>query len=1466
MEDLFDCRAPCDCPRQPGDCERLRTRSICYGSGDDVSWSWSWSWVGMIVLVLTLLTTCAAAQSVTDIAPLNRTGVCQSIDIRNSVDQFSQLQGCQVIEGFLQIVLIDKADPNEYDNLTFPDLQEVTSYVLLYRVNGLRSLGKLFPNLSVIRGNELFYDYALVIFEMLHLQELGLTSLTDILRGGVYFVKNPMLCYIDTIAWNLIAKQAPKELEAEETHFIRLQNNKRKNECPICPKDCPLMAATQDNHLCWGPQHCQKVCPSSCGNRACDSTGACCADNCLGGCQVNNATNCFACRGVLLEGRCIDSCPAAMYKYLNRRCVTEEECHALPKPRQVSTTSSEPDPMPDHPWKPFQKDWECIHTCPAGYLETNNSGRYNCKLCEVDKCRKECSGGNVDSIAVAQRLRDCTYIKGSLEIQIRGGINVVKELEESLNKIEEINGYLKIVRSFPLMSLNFLKKLKIIHGNDLESGKYSLVVLDNQNLLELWDWETKGKDFQIKRGRLFFHFNPKLCVDKITELKELAHLPDFTDLEVAQNSNGDKVACNVKELEVTVYKRTAKAVLIRWKQFTHYDSRTLLGYVIYSIEAPYENVTMYDGRDACGGDGWRVDDIAPPDPTDKVASDEDTWMEAILTHLRPYTQYAFYIKTYTIATEKVGAQSKIKYFRTYPDTPTVPRALKAYSNSSSELIIHWISPIIPNGNVTHYIVRGTWEQEDQKFLEQRNYCTEPLSLPDTKHSQMKVDEDGMDLGVDGILGPTIYDKKDCVCKKDDKAEREKKQKEKEIQFQIHFEDALHNQVYVKRKNVPEDLNSVSTDVRPQRDKREIQFRGDKVNNEFPKLEKSSPGTTEESQNKPLGANFEHVVWGKNTLSVHMLRHFAHYTISVTACRELIPEEPQTSKTTCSAQSIISARTLPLNTADTVPYLNVEVMDVSNHSGDVLLKWDEPQSPNGLIVTYQIEYRRIDIENYKPTVECITRRQYQNMSKSYILKNLGPGNYTVKVRATSLAGNGNYTESVNFYIQERQSVSMLQLLIIIIICVVLLVALGFLLFVYHRKQMAQEVANSRLIASVNPEYVSTMYVADQWEVPRCQIELVKELGQGSFGMVWRGIAYNIVPGHEKMDCAVKTVNETASDRERIEFLNEASVMKGFNTNHVVQLLGVVSMGQPTLVVMELMANGDLKSYLRSHRPDAAEDPNRQPPTLREILQMAIEIADGMAYLAAKKFVHRDLAARNCMVAEDLTVKIGDFGMTRDIYETDYYRKGTKGLLPVRWMAPESLKDGVFTSSSDVWSYGVVLWEMATLASQPYQGLSNDQTLKFVIEKHVMIPPDNCPENLYWLMKRCWQYKPSMRPTFLDLVTELLPEANDRFATVSFYHSPEGQEVRRGAGVELVISEPAPVTTGEVPEPGVETAGAGGETTPLCISREIEDFSLGSDDEENYNKQSSGSSKVSNGSTTTPNGYILARPNGIKTTKC
>merc|ERR1719495_2113969 len=167
----------------------------------------------------------------------------------------------------------------------------------------------------------------------------------------------------------------------------------------------------------------------------------------------------------------------------------------------------------------------------------------------------------------------------------------------------------------------------------------------------------------------------------------------------------------------------------------------------------------------------------------------------------------------------------------------------------------------------------------------------------------------------------------------------------------------------------------------------------------------------------------------------------------------------------------------------------------------------------------------------------------------------------------------------------------------------------------------------------------------------------------------------------------------------------------------------------------MDNGDLRKYLRSMRPDNKDNPG-VPPTLKRILQMALEIADGMAYLSVKKYVHRDLAARNCMVSADLVVKVGDFGMAQDVYETEYYRKEGRGFLPVRWMAPESIRDGKFTSQSDVWSYGVVLWEMATLAEVPYQGLANEQVMSYVKEGRKMHRPENCPDILYNLMSECW----------------------------------------------------------------------------------------------------------------------------------
>ncbi|XP_066590355.1 insulin-like receptor isoform X2 [Prorops nasuta] len=1277
--------------------------------------------------------------------------VCQSIDIRNSVNQFSRLKGCRVVEGFVQILLIDRADDSAYANLTFPELVEITGYLVLYRVNGLRSVGHLFPNLTVIRGHSLFINYALVAFEMMHLQEIGLTSLTDIQRGSVRFEKNPALCYVDTIEWDVIAKAGKGE------HVI--SGNKPKNGCPVCSKSCPTRPTKLDENLCWNRQDCQQMCERKCEEKACNVDGECCHPSCLGSCIGPRDDQCKICKEVMLESnQCVQSCPPGMYVFMNRRCVKEDECRNMKRPREALST------VKNYPYKPF--NGSCVMECPAGFMEEERSGKSSCVKCD-GPCLKECPGASVDSIASAQRLRGCTHIRGSLEIQIRGGKNIVKELEDSLNMIVEIDGYLKIVRCFPLISLNFLKSLKVIHGKSLDNGKYTLAVFDNQNLQELWDWETHPTIKILSKdgpAKIFFHFNPKLCLHKIEKLRDKAGLGKFTELEVASNSNGDKVACNVTELQSRVTKYMPEAVLIEWEAFTHHDPRSLLGYVVYFIEAPNENVTMYDGRDACGGDGWRVDDVSATESTDNSNADtndkfnssvpkEPVYLIHILTQLKPYTQYAFYVKTYTIATERSGAQSKVRYFTTLPDAPSAPRALSTWSNASSELVMTWHPPLRKNGNLTHYRIVGRWEPDDPSFLAQRNYCDEPMLLPEKKPISVMAEEERKRAEAENEMAKVPKTSCDCVDREPDQSMREK-----EVSSSIAFEDALHNQVYIKRMN-----------SRRRRDVSEML--------EEPH-EKYMNHTQEDQQGSDKIINgtyteFERLIPSTNlTFVMKSLRHFAVYNIEVQACREQVEND---TKNNCSTKSMRTYRTLPLENADDIPVnsLKLSVIGGNNSLATVKLRWNEPPQPNGLIVTYQIEYKRVDIQNIKATVVCIIRRDFVNAGYSYLLKDLPAGNYSVKVRATSLAGNGAYTEVKYFFLEEYSTTDTLWFLY----CTILFIALALLslgtFYVIKRKFGMRRVPSSRLIATCNPEYVSTTYVADEWEVCRTQIQLIKELGNGSFGMVYEGLAKNVIKGKPEVRCAVKTVNEEASERQRMEFLNEASVMKAFKTHHVVKLLGVVSKGHPTLVVMELMVNGDLKSYLRSQRPDTT----KTPPTLRRILQMAIEIADGMSYLSAKKFVHRDLAARNCMVAEDLTVKIGDFGMTRDIYETEYYRKGTKGLLPVRWMAPESLKDGVFTSFSDVWSFGVVLWEMVTLGSQPYLGLSNDQVLRYVIDGGVMERPENCPDLLYNLMRRTWNRKTTRRPTFIDIATILLQEVKlDNFEKVSFYHSPEGIEAR------------------------------------------------------------------------------------------
>uniref|UniRef100_A0A8C9TAN9 receptor protein-tyrosine kinase n=1 Tax=Scleropages formosus TaxID=113540 RepID=A0A8C9TAN9_SCLFO len=286
------------------------------------------------------------------------------------------------------------------------------------------------------------------------------------------------------------------------------------------------------------------------------------------------------------------------------------------------------------------------------------------------------------------------------------------------------------------------------------------------------------------------------------------------------------------------------------------------------------------------------------------------------------------------------------------------------------------------------------------------------------------------------------------------------------------------------------------------------------------------------------------------------------------------------------------------------------------------------------------------------------------------------------------------------------------------------------------------------------------------IGRSLLSIGKVLGEGEFG--------SVVEGHLKLQdgmsekVAVKTMKmDTFSQKEIEEFLNEAACMKDFHHPNVIRLLGVcldVSSGHipKPMVILPFMKYGDLHSFLLRSR---LGDSQLYLPT-QTLLKFMIDIALGMEYLSSKNFLHRDLAARNCMLRDDMTVCVADFGLSKKIYSGDYYRQGRIAKMPVKWIAVESLADRVFTVKSDVWAFGVTMWEIASRGMTPYPGVQNHEIYDYLLEGHRLKQPADCLDELYDTMLSCWRADPQDRPLFTELrirlekLAEKLPEATSR----------------------------------------------------------------------------------------------------------
>ncbi|KAL1131377.1 hypothetical protein AAG570_010994 [Ranatra chinensis] len=283
---------------------------------------------------------------------------------------------------------------------------------------------------------------------------------------------------------------------------------------------------------------------------------------------------------------------------------------------------------------------------------------------------------------------------------------------------------------------------------------------------------------------------------------------------------------------------------------------------------------------------------------------------------------------------------------------------------------------------------------------------------------------------------------------------------------------------------------------------------------------------------------------------------------------------------------------------------------------------------------------------------------------------------------------------------------------------------------------------------------------RWEFPREKLRLQTVLGQGNFGQVWKAEADDI-SGHEGLTrlVAVKTVKEGASQREKEDLLRELGIMQDLGAHpNVVTLLGCCTEKEPYLLIMEYVMYGKMLAFLREHRTRAHYfnfSDLSSALTSRDLTVFAYCVARGMEYLVSKGIIHRDLAARNILVDHNKLCKIADFGMSRNVRDTGqiYEQRPNKGALPIRWMAPESLQFCLFTHKADVWSYGILLWEIITLGSTPYATMGAREVIRRVKDGYRLERPKHCKPEYYKVLTKCWHYEPSKRPTFSELRQDL-----------------------------------------------------------------------------------------------------------------
>ncbi|XP_064196036.1 ephrin type-A receptor 7 isoform X4 [Anguilla rostrata] len=441
------------------------------------------------------------------------------------------------------------------------------------------------------------------------------------------------------------------------------------------------------------------------------------------------------------------------------------------------------------------------------------------------------------------------------------------------------------------------------------------------------------------------------------------------------------------------------------------------------------------------------------------------------------------------------------------------------------------------------------------------------------------------------------------------------------------------------------------------------------------------------------------------------------------------------------------------TSQAAPSQVSEVIKERVQERSVQLSWQEPEQPNGVITEYEIKY-------YEKDQKDRIYSTVKSRSTSATVNNLKPSTaYVFQIRAFTAAGYGTYGPRLEVTTKEEATATIVSseqnpVIIIAVVAVAGTIILVFMVFgfIIGRRHCGYSKADQEGDEELYFQCTKTYIDPETYEDPNQAVhQFAKELdascikierviGAGEFGEVCSGRLK--LPGKRDMSVAIKTLKNGYTEKQRRDFLCEASIMGQFDHPNVVHLEGVVTRGKPVMIVIEYMENGSLDAFLRKHDGQF---------TVIQLVGMLRGIAAGMRYLSDMGYVHRDLAARNILVNSNLVCKVSDFGLSRvmeDDPEAVYTTTG--GKIPVRWTATEAIQYRKFTSSSDVWSYGIVMWEVMSYGERPYWDMSNQDVIKAIEEGYRLPAPMDCPPGLHQLMLDCWQKERADRPKFDQIV--------------------------------------------------------------------------------------------------------------------